>query len=122
MGHLPGWILEFGDHPAVLGSYARFVGEPFAAFRDNLIGSHSHDMAVAAMALVLAAAVSRYGYCEAAGYSRLLSRGAVPSTGFTGGTCLPRPLTAEPSPPAGSSLPGRHWVPGRAPAGKVTAR
>jgi hypothetical protein len=67
MGHLAGWILEYGDHPALLGRYARFIGVPLTAFRDNLIGSHSHEMAVASMALVLAAAVYRFGYREATG-------------------------------------------------------
>ena len=74
MGHLAGWILEYGDHPAVLGHYAHFIGVPFATFRDNLIGSHSHEMAVASMALVLAAAVYRFGYREATGLTRALSR------------------------------------------------
>ena len=74
MGHMAGWILEYGDHPAVLGHYAHFIGVPFATFRDNLIGSHSHEMAVASMALVLAAAVYRFGYREATGLTRALSR------------------------------------------------
>jgi hypothetical protein len=74
MGHLAGWILEFGDHPAILGRYARFIGMPFATFRDNLIGSHSHEMAVASMALVLSAAVYRFGYRQATGMSRALAR------------------------------------------------
>ncbi len=74
MGHLAGWILEYGDHPAILGRYAHFVGVSFATFRDNLIGSHSHEMAVASMALVVAAAVYRFGYREATGVSWALSR------------------------------------------------
>jgi len=74
IGHLAGWILEYGNHPAVLGRYAHFVGVPFATFRDNLIGSHSHEMAVASMALVVAAAVYRFGYRAATGVSRVLSR------------------------------------------------
>jgi hypothetical protein len=74
MGHLAGWILEYGDHPAILGRYAHFVGVPFATFRDNLIGSHSHEMAVASMALVVAAAVYRFGYRDATGVARALSR------------------------------------------------
>lgn len=74
MGHLAGWILEFGDHPAILGRYAHFAGVPFGTFRDNLIGSHSHEMAVASMALILAAAVYRFGYRDATGVSRALSR------------------------------------------------
>lgn len=80
MGHLAGWILEFGDHPAVLGRYAHFVGVPFATFRDNLIGSHSHEMAVASMSLVVAAAVYRFGYQEATGLSRALSRAGMALT------------------------------------------
>ncbi len=90
MGHLAGWILEYGDHPSVLGRYAHFVGEPLSAFRDSLIGSHSHDMAVASMALILAAALQRFGYSSATGATRTVSRigTAMVAVGVVGMTAL----------------------------------
>lgn len=74
MGHLAGWILEFGGHPWFLVSYARFIGVSYAAFTSNLITSHSHEMAVASMALVLSAAVWKLGYPAATGALRAVSR------------------------------------------------
>ncbi len=62
MGHLAGWILEFGDRPAFIGTYARFAGESVTALEGNLVTSHSHEMTVAFM--VLAAAVSVRHYAE----------------------------------------------------------
>jgi hypothetical protein len=74
MGHIAGWILEFGDSPTFIGSYAKFAGVSVGTFSDNLIGSHSHEMAVASMALVLCAAIQRFGYAQAKGVARVLSR------------------------------------------------
>lgn len=74
MGHIAGWILEFGGHPWFLGKWARLAGESLSALNDNLIGSHSHEMVVAAMALVLAGAVHRFGYQGVAGISRAVCR------------------------------------------------
>ena len=58
MGHLAGWILEFGNTPSSIGSFAHFEGETVSSLGANLITSHSHDMAVAFMVLVVAASVS----------------------------------------------------------------
>lgn len=74
MGHLGGWILEFGDHPWFLGNWASAVGEKLSDLSTNLIGSHSHEMAVASMALVLTAGLHRFGYLDATGLSRGVSR------------------------------------------------
>ncbi len=74
MGHLAGWMMEFGDHPSILGRYAHFIGVSFGTFQGNLITSHSHEMAVASMALVLAAAVWKLGYPVTAGLARGVSR------------------------------------------------
>ncbi len=75
MGHVAGWMLEFGDHPGhVFSDYAKFAGEDFHALRDNLITSHSHEMAVAAMVLVLAAAAHGLGYERAGGAARSVAR------------------------------------------------
>lgn len=58
MGHLAGWILEFGDRPALIGSFAHFEGETVSVFDASLITSHSHQMTVAFMVLVIAASVA----------------------------------------------------------------
>ena len=58
MGHLAGWILEFGNHPGVIGWWAHLVGENVATFDANLVTSHSHQMVVAFMAMAIAASVA----------------------------------------------------------------
>ncbi len=60
MGHLAGWILDYGDTPPAIGSFARFEGESLSTLNANLIGSHSHDMVVAFMVLAIAASVAFY--------------------------------------------------------------
>jgi hypothetical protein len=60
MGHLAGWILDYGDTPRAIGSFARLEGESLSALTANLIGSHSHDMVVAFMALAVSASVAFY--------------------------------------------------------------
>ncbi|MCL4446550.1 MAG: hypothetical protein M1134_06770 [Actinobacteria bacterium] len=70
MGHIAGWILEFGDRPSLLGSFAHFEGEKLTALDSNLITSHSHEMTVAFMVLVIAASVSFYA--ERSSTSRFL--------------------------------------------------
>lgn len=57
MGHLAGWILEFGDHPSFIGSFAHFEGENVKTLTSNLITSHSHEMTVAFMVMVIATGV-----------------------------------------------------------------
>ncbi len=74
MGHIAGWILEFHSHPFVITDWAKWAGEDWGTLRDNLIGSHSHDMAVASMALLLSVAVYKFGYLEARGVARNVSR------------------------------------------------
>jgi len=74
MGHLAGWILEFHSHPFLISDWARWAGEDWQTLRDSLIGSHSHEMAVASMALALSAGVYRFGYLSASGVARHLSR------------------------------------------------
>jgi hypothetical protein len=58
MGHLAGWILDYGNFPSFIGRYAKWVGENVATLNANLIGSHSHDMTVAFMVLVIASSVA----------------------------------------------------------------
>jgi hypothetical protein len=67
-------MLEFGGHPTVLGSYARWVGLSVSDWTANLIGSHSHEMVVAVMAFVVSLAVVQFGGLALAGRARALVR------------------------------------------------
>ncbi|HSP09638.1 MAG TPA: hypothetical protein VLU92_08600 [Candidatus Dormibacteraeota bacterium] len=75
MGHLAGWIMEFGNWPGIIGSYAGAVG--FAKvddFSGALVGSHSHEMAVGGMALAITLLVVQFGYSALKGRARLVAR------------------------------------------------
>jgi hypothetical protein len=76
MGHVAGWILEFGEGtPAFIASFRQFAG--FGSqddFTGALIGSHSHEMAVAAMALTAVIVAQHFGYAAAQGTARTISR------------------------------------------------
>ena len=74
MGHMAGWILDFGDHPSLIGSWAAAMGEKVADLRDNLITSHSHEMVVALLALIVALAAERFGYQALSGGKRVLAQ------------------------------------------------
>lgn len=74
MGHLAGWILEFGNTPGLIDRYARYVGESRGDWTANLIGSHSHEMVVAMMAFVVALAAQQFGYASLESAPRLLAR------------------------------------------------
>jgi hypothetical protein len=75
MGHLAGWIMEFGNVPTALGAYANFAGigavEDFAA---ALVGSHSHQMAMGVMALTITLLAQRFGYARLTGAPRALAQ------------------------------------------------
>ncbi|MHB8299067.1 MAG: hypothetical protein ACYDDW_10970 [Dermatophilaceae bacterium] len=75
MGHVAGWLMEFGETPGVVASYRSFAG--FKSVDDwsgALVGSHSHEMAVSAMALVVTLAAVQFGYKNLAGASRNVAR------------------------------------------------
>lgn len=76
MGHLAGWIMEFGENtPSVIASFRQAVG--FGSqddFTGALVGSHSHEMAVGAMALAITLLVVQFGYSGLVGKARLVSR------------------------------------------------
>jgi hypothetical protein len=74
MGHLAGWILEYGNTPGWVDRYARYVGESRTDLTNNLIGSHSHEMVVALMALIVAVAAQQFRYPSLEGTPRLLAR------------------------------------------------
>lgn len=63
MGHLAGWLLEFGLKPGVLHSFAKSIGYTKAGdWSTALIGSHSHQIAVASMALIVTLLARQFGY------------------------------------------------------------
>ncbi len=76
MGHLAGWIMEFGTgFPAVIGNYMSAAG--FASgddFTGALVGSHSHDMAVAVMAFAVVLVAVQFGYSALTGSARTVVR------------------------------------------------
>lgn len=61
MGHLAGWMLEFGPHPAILGAYAHLMGVSVSTWIGFLVTSHSHEMVVAVLALLTATLVAAFG-------------------------------------------------------------
>jgi hypothetical protein len=75
MGHLAGWIMEFGPNfPPLIGGYAQAVG--FASSDDfvhALVGSHSHEMAVAVMALIVILLAQQFGSGIRKGFSHALA-------------------------------------------------
>ena len=63
MGHIAGWLLEFGLKPGALRSFAESIGYTKAGdWSTALIGSHSHEMAVASMALIVTLLARQFGY------------------------------------------------------------
>ena len=75
MGHIAGWLLEFGEKPGFVASYRSFAG--FSKVDDwtgALVGSHSHEMAVSAMALVVTLAAVQFGYKNLIGATRNVAR------------------------------------------------
>jgi hypothetical protein len=75
MGHLAGWIMEFGPNfPPLIGSYSHFAGFSSSDdFAGALVGSHSHEMAVAMMALIVVLLALQFGYGIRKGISRALA-------------------------------------------------
>jgi hypothetical protein len=76
MGHVAGWTMEFGENfPSLLGSYRQWAGfGKQGDFVSALVGSHSHEMAVGAMALAVTLMAVQFGYASVTGAGRVLSR------------------------------------------------
>lgn len=75
MGHVAGWIMEFGEYPTFITDFRRFAGfDSQDGFVGALVGSHSHEMAVAAMGLTAVLAVQFLGYSTVTGGARLFAR------------------------------------------------
>ncbi|HYM49904.1 MAG TPA: hypothetical protein VET65_04950 [Candidatus Limnocylindrales bacterium] len=87
MGHLAGWLMEFGYWPGFLGQVGAWMG--FASVNDfahALVGSHSHEMAVAAMALIVTLLAQQFGYATRPGAAKLAA--GVGLAMVAGGTIL----------------------------------
>jgi hypothetical protein len=82
MGHLGGWILEFGNFPSVIGSYAGAIGVTLDDFSAKLIGSHSHEMVVGVMALTVSIAAAQFGYATLAGPARRIAGAGLAMVGL----------------------------------------
>ncbi|MGO9178279.1 MAG: hypothetical protein ACLQBX_06875 [Candidatus Limnocylindrales bacterium] len=82
MGHLAGWILEFGNSPSVIGWYAGVIGVNLDTFSANLIGSHSHEMVVGVMALTVSIAAAQFGYATLEGPARRIAGVGLAMVGF----------------------------------------
>ncbi|MCL5267862.1 MAG: hypothetical protein M1469_07150 [Bacteroidetes bacterium] len=70
MGHAAGWILDFGGHPVFIGNWVRLVGETVNDFSGNLTTSHSHEIVVAMLSLLIAMVALRFGYQSLKGGSK----------------------------------------------------
>lgn len=72
MGHLAGWVMQYGwKFPPVIARYAQAVG--FGKqddFTGALMGSHSHELTVGAMALAITLAAQQFGYSRLKGIAR----------------------------------------------------
>lgn len=76
IGHVAGWIMEFGENtPSLIADFRSFAGFGAQAdFVSALVGSHSHEMAVAALGLIAVVAVQYLGYNTATGPAKMLAR------------------------------------------------
>lgn len=60
-GDLVGYIMDFGNHPAILGWYANAIGHSLSEWQDNLLRTHSDMMVVSVLCLLLAIANYKFG-------------------------------------------------------------
>ncbi len=84
MGHLAGWIMEFGvNAPPALGDFSKFAGFGSGSdFAAALVGSHSHEMAVAAMGLTVLLLSVQFGYRSLTGGTKIAARIGASMIGF----------------------------------------
>ncbi len=76
MGHLAGWIMEFGwNTPSIIKSYATFAGTGSQdEFTGALVGSHSHEMVVGVIAMIIILVAQHFGYDQLKNVSRVFAR------------------------------------------------
>jgi hypothetical protein len=76
IGHVAGYIMEFGENaPSLLANFRNFAGfDSQDSFVGALVGSHSHEMAVASMALTAVIVTQYFGYATVKGPAKLVAR------------------------------------------------
>jgi hypothetical protein len=76
MGHVAGYIMEFGENaPSLIANFRSFAGfDSQDSFVGALVGSHSHEMAVAAMALTAVIVTQHFGYATIKGTPKLIAQ------------------------------------------------
>ncbi len=70
LGHLAGWLLEFGAWPGFVSGYVRGLGVDSATFTANLIVAHSRLMMSGVMALLVILAAQQFGTARLGRISR----------------------------------------------------
>lgn len=61
LGHLAGWLLEFGAWPGFVAGYLRSLGVDTGTFTADLIVAHSRAMMSGVMALLVSLAAQQFG-------------------------------------------------------------
>jgi len=74
MGHAAGWLIDFGNHPALIGMWAKLMGESVSDFTGNLVTGHSHEMVAGLLALLIAMVAWRFGYQALEGGAKMLAQ------------------------------------------------
>jgi hypothetical protein len=79
MGHVAGYIMEFGENaPSLIANFRSFAGfDSQDSFVGALVGSHSHEMAVAALGTTAIVAIQFFGYATVKGVARSVARAGV---------------------------------------------
>jgi hypothetical protein len=83
MGHVAGWIMEFGENtPSLVANFRSFAGfDSQDSFVGALVGSHSHEMAVAAVGLSALVSIQFLGYATVTGTAKWIARVGVAMIG-----------------------------------------
>lgn len=75
MGHIGGFVIEYGNSlPSWVTNYISWLGLDVPTFAANLVGSHSHEMAVALMAIIVGLAAGHFGYSKLSSGGKSLAR------------------------------------------------
>ncbi len=74
MGHIGGFVIQYGGLPGPFNAYISWLGLTASEFAANNVGSHSHDMAVALMAGIIALVAQHFGYSKLGKKARLTMR------------------------------------------------
>ena len=61
LGHVAGWMMQFGAWPGFLADYLRGLGIDSTTMTEKLIVAHSREMVAAVMSLLVALAAQQFG-------------------------------------------------------------